>query len=149
MNPRISNVPLKMPTLFGSRVIAVVALTLLLFASTVLISGARQARAASPDAVSARKATECSRPARIKEPRSIVRLAPPSRAARTVTPVGFFMQEEGDTQWCWGRSCVHVEFSCPDQGASPEDVSPCCVVCCWDSDPSNCSDEVCCEPKMD
>jgi hypothetical protein len=57
-----------------------------------------------------------------------------------------FITECNPTQWCWGNSCIHNEWSCVP-GACAKPINACCVVCCWSWDPDNCSEARCCPPR--
>jgi hypothetical protein len=67
--------------------------------------------------------------------------APPAPVRR----VAFDEEMISDGQWCWKQSCEHIEWVC-SQGVA-EDVNGCCVRCCWEWDPSNCSESRCCNPR--
>src|SRR5436853_4359817 len=59
---------------------------------------------------------------------------------------GMGIEGSGGSQWCYGQSCQHNLMVC-DPGAFASPTSGCCVVCCWENNPSNCSAPACCTPK--
>ena len=121
----------------------------LLFLTTGLLStGTRTVRAESVKASNAASRAGC--PPIVSaspELRSFARIAPPPPPRRG-NQVGYFQDdgmgtEGGSSQWCWGENCPHWEMRCVS-GATAEDTTPCCVRCCWNSDPWNCSQPTCC-----
>lgn len=123
-------------------------LALLFLTTALLTAGTRTARAESVKASNAATRAAC-RPIVGASPAllSLARIPPPPSPVR-VKRVGYFQDEGivlegGGSQWCWGQNCVHSQMNCVS-GASAESTSPCCVRCCWNGDPWNCSQPACC-----
>jgi hypothetical protein len=118
------------------------------FGGLLLPQFGRQALAASPEQVqNTRKRAGCIQQMSADYmKRSVLTakasyIAPPSVPVR-VTPTRFFQSGTAAMQ-CNGDCPDHM-LVCMQGGTFIKANSGCCAVCCWYSNPNNCSDQECC-----